>query len=383
MANGSKRGITFVLAATFLFWVSLYLYVPVLPLHAADLGANLTTIGIVVAAYAIGQVILRVPIGIAADIYGHKPFAVVSLLLASLGALWLGLAEEPWALFTGRTVTGIAAAGWVVISVLCVSYFRRSPTENAMTIIMSINTSAILVATLLGGMLADHFGNRSVFFLAAGIGAIGGLLMSSAPKNSNSSKSNYSRKRFIKVIKTPLLLQVSGVAIIMNFVTFGITFGFLPILANDLGASKSEVGYIATSGLASMVVGTIFTRWIVSFSGVFIPVVIATLFIIISVAFMPLTTSVMLLIVLQLGNGFGRGLLNTILIGLAMDSVDVKDRATAMGSYQAVYAVGMLLGPLLSGIIAEQFGVASVFWVASLITLVGLALTIRGPMRQQ
>ena len=84
-ANDSQfRYIITVAAATYFFWISLYLYVPVLPLHARELGANLEMIGIIIASYAIGQILLRIPVGVGSDIIGRKPFAVGAALLAAL-----------------------------------------------------------------------------------------------------------------------------------------------------------------------------------------------------------------------------------------------------------------------------------------------------------
>ena len=131
--RSSRRGPLFVGTATFLFWSSLYLYVPILPLHAEQLGASLQAVGAVIAAYAIGQITLRIPVGIAGDVYGRKPFAVLSIVLSAVGAAWLGLAGGPVELFAARTLTGFAAAGWVVISVLFASYYSKDSASRAMS----------------------------------------------------------------------------------------------------------------------------------------------------------------------------------------------------------------------------------------------------------
>ena len=261
------RGPALVAIATFFFWSSLYLYVPILPLHAEDLGSNLQMVGAIIAAYAIGQVVLRIPLGIAADIYGRKPFAVLSLVLAALGAAWLGLAESPGAMFAARTLTGFSAAGWVVISVLYASYYTRNSGAVAMSVIMAVNTSSLLVSTFVGGILAEHLGNVRVFYSAAGIGAAGALLMLASSEIRPQRTSKFSFATFTSVLKRPLLLQVSAVAITLQFVTFGVNFGFLPVLAERAGASKSEVGYITTAGLAAAVLGTVMTAWMIRRTG--------------------------------------------------------------------------------------------------------------------
>ncbi len=376
------RGPVLVALATFLFWSSLYLYVPILPLHAEELGSNLQTVGAIIAAYAIGQVVLRIPLGIAADIFGRKPFAVLSLALAASGAAWLGLAENPGALFAARTLTGFAAAGWVVISVLFASYYRRNSGAVAMSIIMAVNTSSLLVSTFVGGILADYLGNVRVFYAAAGTGAAGVLLMLATTEIRSERTAKFSFGTFTSVLRRPLLLQVSAVAITLQFVTFGVNFGFLPVLAERAGASKSEIGYITTAGLAAAVVGTIMTAWLLRRLGTMGVIVFSSVASFVGVVLMPVVDDLILLGILQAVNGLGRGLLNTVLISLALRSADSEDRATAMGSYQALYAIGMLAGPAVSGLVAEASGIDAVFWVSAVVTVLGVALALPGPLRR-
>ena len=181
-SKSTTRYIVTVAVATYFFWISLYLYVPVLPLHAQELGANLEMVGIIIASYAIGQLLLRIPIGIGSDIIGRKPFAVGALVLSAFGAVWLGMSPDPWSLFAARTLTGVSAAGWVAMSVLFASYYPAHNTSRAMAIIMSVNTMALVTATFVGGIVADYFGNQSTFYGAAGVGFAGALLLLSAPE---------------------------------------------------------------------------------------------------------------------------------------------------------------------------------------------------------
>jgi len=59
---------------TFFFWASLYLYVPILPVYAQSTGASLTVVGTIVAAYAIPQMLFRIPIGILFDAINRRKF---------------------------------------------------------------------------------------------------------------------------------------------------------------------------------------------------------------------------------------------------------------------------------------------------------------------
>ena len=378
--KSQTRYIVTVALATYFFWISLYLYVPVLPLHARDLGANLEMVGIIIASYAIGQLLLRIPIGVGSDIIGKKPFAIGALVLSALGAVWLGLSPDPWSLFAARTLTGIAAAGWVAISVLFASYYPATSTSRAMVVIMSVNTLALVTATFTSGIVADKFGTLSTFYGAAGIGFAGALLLLMAPEPRVVSATKYSFNTLIGILKTPLLLRVSAIAITLQFVTFGVNFGFLPIHAENLGASKSEIGYITGSGLLAAVAGTAASAWVAKRWGPTTAVMVAGLATLFSLIVMTATTDLMTLGALQAFNGFGRGMMNTVLISMALASAPVTIRATAMGSYQALYAIGMLLGPAVSGPIAAAFGIEMVLWAAAAATVIGGAIALAKPL---
>lgn len=379
-STSGKRNIVIVGVATYFFWVSLFLYVPILPLHARELGANLEMVGIVIASYGIGQFIFRIPIGAGSDIIGRKPFAVGALILSGVGAIWLAQASGPWPLFAARTLTGVAAAGWVAISVLFASYYPSNNTSRAMAVIMLVNTLSLVSATFVGGIMAEYFGNSSTFYASAGIGFAGALLILAAPEPRIVSATRYSFSTALSVLKSPLLLRISAIAIILQFVSFAVNFGFLPIHAENLGASKSEIGYITTAGLLTAVAGTLLSAWVVAKWGPTTAVVIAAIATFISLVLMTMTTDLLTLGGLQALNGFGRGMMLTVLIGLALVSAPVAVRATAMGSFQALYSIGMLLGPVISGPIAFEYGIEMVFWTAAGATVVGGVLVVVKPL---
>ena len=81
------------LGAYALFWMSLYVYVPALPTYARDLGAQLGVVGLVVGAYGLAHIVLRIPLGLASDRRGRrKPFDYGGLLASAVDAVTLALA---------------------------------------------------------------------------------------------------------------------------------------------------------------------------------------------------------------------------------------------------------------------------------------------------
>jgi MFS family permease len=370
-----RRGAMLVMAATFVFWLSLYFYVPFLPLRALELGASNTMVGAVIAAYAIAQVGLRIPIGVSADMIGRrKPFAVIALVAAAAGALWLALSPSPLSLFFARSVTGIAGAGWVAISVLYASYFAPEDTARAMSRIMATNAIALVLATFTGGLMAEVFGTLSTFYAGVAAGGVGTVLLLMAPEPVIRSRTAYSKRLFLDVLRTPLLIAVSVIGIAVQFVSFATSFGFVPVYAEEIGASDAEVGYITTAMFAATVAGTVLVPPMVTRLGYPLTLLIGIATIAVAAIVVPFITDVTVLGASQVLNGFGRGSTNAVLITLSVLSVAPAHRATAMGVYQAIYAIGMLAGPLVAGVVADVISIDAVFYLSTLVAIAGGAL---------
>ena len=83
-------------------------------------------------------------------------------------------------------------------------------------------------------------------------------------------------------------------------------------------------------------------------------------------------------------NGFGWGMLHTKLMALSIHNTAPQQKATAMGFFQAMYAIGMLPGPLVSGFLADNFGLSVIFYFSAAICLlvIGMAYLPILPRRQ-
>jgi MFS transporter, DHA1 family, multidrug resistance protein len=74
-------------------------------------------------------------------------------------------------------------------------------------------------------------------------------------------------------------------------------------------------------------------------------------------------------VVAQFTIGLSTGINYPILMGMSIVHVDESQRATAMGVYQSVYAVGMFTGPWLSGLLADAIGIQPMFAVTGFVIL--------------
>ena len=57
-------------------------------------------------------------------------------------------------------------------------------------------------------------------------------------------------------------------------------------------------------------------------------------------------------------------------MGLSIKRVDREQRASAMGFFQAVYALGMFVGPAMSGFVADGVGISGMFYTVGALCFV-------------
>ena len=69
-------------------------------------------------------------------------------------------------------------------------------------------------------------------------------------------------------------------------------------------------------------------------------------------------------------------MLYPLLMSLSIKAVTAPDRASAMGIFQAAYALGMFIGPWVCGIVADNLGLPFVFILCGGMMLVLLGLGI-------
>lgn len=361
--------------STFFFWASLYIYVPILPLHAQQQGASHQMVGLVVGAYGVTQFLLRVPLGVWSDRLGRrKPFISAGMLAAALGALGLALSPDPWLLFLSRALTGVAASAWVAFTVLFSSYFAAGRAVRAMSLVTFVTGIAQMVATYSGGVIAQAFGNAATFYVGVALAVAGYLLSLRLYEETRPVASPLSPERVLRIITVPLLLAVSFNAILSQYTAFVTTYAFTPIYAEQLGATQADQGFLVTANLLPYTIGMLFVSAFGDKIGNRTLVAWGMGLAAVGVFVTPLTGTFPLLVGAQALNGFGRGLAFPVLMGLSIQAVPQAERATAMGVFQSVYAIGMFAGPVVGGGIADAFGLPSVFFSTAAVCLVSVLI---------
>jgi MFS family permease len=366
-----KLTITLFAAAAFLYWAGLYLYMPTLPSYVQSKADNLALVGIVLSMYGLWQAAIRLPLGIAADWLGQrKPFILVGLILVGLGAWMLGTAQSVTGLAIGRAVTGLAAGTWVPLIVVFSSLFPPQEAVRATAILSLIGSVGRILATAATGSLNQLGGYSLAFFLATGAAALAILFLLPSQEMSRPSQ-RPSVSGIGQLITRRDVLLPSVLAALSQYANWATTFGFMPILAKQLGGTDVAQSMLVSMHIALVILGNLLTTAIVGRVGARRLIYISFALLSIGIGGAALATWLPLLFVSQLGIGLSMGISYPTLMGMSIRYVEDSQRTTAMGLHQAVYAVGMFGGPWISGWLADLIGIRLTF-----LTIAALCLAL-------
>ncbi len=362
---------------TALLWSSLYIYMPILPVHAENLGATMGLVGTIVGAYGFSQLVLRVPMGMWSDRIGtRKPFILVGIVAAGVAGLGLAQSSDPNWLVIWRGVAGIGAASWVAFTVLFSSYFPPEKATRAMANLVFITGISQTLCTYAGGMIAEIWGWHAPFYVAillAFLALLTALILHEKPLT---VRRKMTLRDLYRIGTTPQLLIVSVITLLSmwNFTAAG--GGFTLVYGGRLGASRSELGMLSTVMQLAHMMAAYASDSVASRFGYCRTVATGLLIQSLACFMVPMVSSLPMLALSQSLSGFGRAFVYSMLMGLSIRAVPPSDRATAMGVFQAIYALGMFAGPATTGVLGDALGFFSVFYIAGAATVLGLFLTL-------
>ena len=377
-----------VMTANFALFFAFYVLTPLLPLYLSEhFGATKDVIGLVLSGYTITALLLRPFSGYFVDSFPRKTVLMISF--AAFSIFFAGyLAASTLLLFTiVRTLHGgpfgalTVSNATVAIDVLPSS--RR--TEGIGYYGMS-NNLAMAIAPSIGIFVYRWTHSFELLFWIALVVACLGWLTDATitlpAKEIQRNKSKLSLDRFF---------LVRGWLLGLNMVAFGFCFG---VLSNYLAIyGKEQLGITGGTGTFFMLcsIGLILSRLqggkalrngLLTFnagSGMVISLVGYTLFILLPTLsdIFHQTYSLFTLvgyygcaILLGLGNGHMWPAFQNMTICVAPNN----QRGTANSTILISWDLGMGLGILVGGVIAEFLGYSAAFWTVALVNAFGVAL---------
>ncbi len=330
--------------------------IPVLPLYAegSRIGATPGQLAWIVGIYSLLQLVCAPLFGKWSDRIGRKPVLVISILGTAVGFVVLGAATTVWMLILGRILDG-ASGGNISTAMACIADVTTKENRSRnMGLVGAAFGLGFMMGPAIGGVLSKHFGLATPFYFAAGLALVNALLVwLRLPETLTAASRERAKQRatigevfhggragMITAILASQLASVTGFSIM--------TALFALYCEKRFGYDTAKVGYLfAYVGLLGVIFqGGLLRRLLKK------PIekelaVIGSVVLACSMATLPFTHSLPLLMVVCFGISLGNSFVTPTLNGLASRSTDAHCQGRLLGLMQSAGSLGRFLGPMI------------------------------------
>lgn len=355
--------------ASFLFFSSFYLLLPVIPLYVVKLGGTPSDVGIALGIFPIASILARPFIGVYADTQGRKLYMMIGGLIFLLSALFYSLTATLLVLFVLRLLHGIGMASFTTSSAAYIAdiipHRRRG---EAMSYFATANNLALVIGPYIALSLVDNDNGFSiVFYIAAVLSGLGIVLVIPVKDTPLTAHNN---QRFLDKTLYRRDVVFPSMVIGVGALTYAAIIAFLPIHAQSIGIGNPGV-FFTTYGLSVIGSRVIASKLIDKYPRPKI-IIFSAVPMLLAVTMLAFTQSLLQLIFVAILYGIGLAFLLPSAQAFLVDRVKKEERAKALGVFFSFLELGIGGGAIVLGVVAEYFGYQSAFIVASILGACGI-----------
>ena len=370
----------FILAANFLLYFGFWLLIPVFPFYLSEIfHVSNSTIGIVLSCYTVSSLCIRPFSGYLLDAFARKPLYLFAYFIFMLVFAGYMLASLLTVFIILRVVHGFSF-GMVTVggNTVVIDIMPSSRRGEGLGYYGLTNNIAMSIGPMFGLFL--HSGGASyitIFSYALVSCALGFLCawLVKTPYKPPVKREPISFDRFILLKGLP-----AGFSLLLLSIPYGLTTNYVAMYARQIGIT-AETGFFFTFMALGMAVSRLFSGRLVD-KGMVTQVISAGIYLVCFCYFgltacgwlvdwnYQVTTVLFFMIALLLGIGFGTMFpaYNTLFVNLAPNS----QRGTATSTYLTSWDVGIGIGMLTGGYIAEMATFRMAYFFGAALTVVSL-----------
>jgi MFS family permease len=351
----------------------LFALLPVLAIYAAELeGATPTLIGIAVGGYGLTQAALQIPFGVLSDRIGRVPVIILGLILFAAGSVMAAQSETIHGVIAGRFLQGAGAIS-ATLTALLADATREEMRTRSMAIFGIGIGSSFLLALIIGPIIAAAFGVRSLFWVAAAMALLAGMLLALLPRGIK--RPQQAPNRSIRQAFRPDLLRLDLYIFVLHALLTA-SFVALPfLLRNELQLPLGGHWKIYIGALLASLIGTVPLIMADERQGKASTVSTAILLLLIGQLILALAGSTAMAVFLALAVFFAG--FNFLEAGLPA-RLSIKAAGEIRGASLGVFSSSQFLGAFAGGLIGGRFlavgNPAAVFLICAMLCSVWLAV---------
>ncbi|MFM2202958.1 MAG: hypothetical protein RL673_617, partial [Actinomycetota bacterium] len=370
--KGLPREVSVLTTISFLVAIGFGLIIPAIPIFARTFGVTNTLIGLIISSFAIMRFLSGLFSGKLVDRFGERLVLGSGLLMVSVFTLLAGLAQSYGQLLFFRTAGGLGSS---MFSVSAGALLLRVVGDDQRGRAQSLYNGGFIA----GGVAGPAFGGallaispRAPFFIYTALLIVAGtvsLIFLHEKRLGSASKSVVSDGPALTIreaLKIRPYLYSLFLAFLGSWIFFGMRSSILPLYAiDDLGVSTAVVGLSFT--LALIAQGAVMVR-----AGKYSdkngrrPVILVGFAItLVSLILLTLSTNVTFYLISMLVLGLGAGFATSA--GAIVGDVIKGKSGKVYAFWQMAGDAGMMVGPLLLGVVADLFTYRTAVLVSALV----------------
>ena len=370
----------FILAANFLLYFGFWLLIPVLPFYLSEVfSAGNSTIGIILSCYTVAALCIRPFSGYFLDSFARKPLYLMAYFIFMTMFAGYIIAGSLTLFIMFRIIQGVSS-GMVTVggNTVVIDIMPSSRRGEGLGYYGLSNNIAMAVGPMSGLFLHDAGMSFTTIFCCSLGSCMAGFVCASlvkTPYKPPVRREPISLDRFILLKGIP-----AGISLLLLSIPYGMTTNYVAMYAKQIGINATT-GFFFTFMAIGMAISRIFSGKIVD-RGKITQVISAGLYLVVFSFFLlsacvyliswnnMVCTIVFFSVALLLGVGFGIMFpaYNTLFVNLAPNS----QRGTATSTYLTSWDVGIGIGMLTGGYIAEVSTFDKAYLFGACLTIVSM-----------
>ena len=368
----------FILAANFLLYFGFWLLIPVLPFYLSEVfSAGNSTIGIILSCYTVAALCIRPFSGYFLDSFARKPLYLMAYFIFMTMFAGYIIAGSLTLFIMFRIIQGVSF-GMVTVggNTVVIDIMPSSRRGEGLGYYGLSNNIAMAVGPMSGLFLHDAGMSFTTIFCCSLGSCMAGFVCASlvkTPYKPPVRREPISLDRFILLKGIP-----AGISLLLLSIPYGMTTNYVAMYAKQIGINATT-GFFFT--FMAIAISRIFSGKIVD-RGKITQVISAGLYLVVFSFFLlsacvyliswnnMVCTIVFFSVALLLGVGFGIMFpaYNTLFVNLAPNS----QRGTATSTYLTSWDVGIGIGMLTGGYIAEVSTFDKAYLFGACLTIVSM-----------